>query len=190
VDPRTVVSILYVEKVQYELNVFLGVINPRKMKETLLGWAGDIDFLYNNIQKWAKLSAGYAHIKPEHARETKRRLDLISGFNGYITERDTENYRKNVVSSIKITVASLKIFQQEWVANPSGTDISNRPDILATCFNFGYDKVIPKLAPSPDMAGSTKLPVIIDGVFYEDINFGRRVEMIYKSKKMEEFFKK
>ena len=160
------------------------------MKETLLGWAGDIDFLYINIQKWAKLSAGYAHIKPEHAIETKRRLDLISGFRGSITNRDTERYHKDVISSIKITAASLKIFQQECATSPSGTDISNRPDILATCFNFGYDKVIPKPDPSPDIKGSTKLPVIVDGVFYEEINFGRRVEMIYKSKKMEEFFKK
>lgn len=179
VDPKTVASILYVEKVQYELNTL------RKGKEILINNLGEWSLLQQNVIKWAKLSSGYAHIKTSTVIDTKDRLDKIPEFKNFITEEDVYDYPNNPISSIKIAIGMLKSLQDEWKNDPNGIDISNRPEILSTLYNLGYSKSQPKKNPKP---GGTYLPVIVDGQLIEDMNFGNKVKLVYNSEIMNGLF--
>jgi hypothetical protein len=59
----------------------------------------------------------------------------------------------------------------QWKA--SGYDIANRPDVLSTLYNLGFNRSIPKATPS---AGGA--PITVNGVEY---NFGELGEQFYYS---------
>jgi hypothetical protein len=182
VDPVTVYCILYVEKVQYELDIFRRA--KREIEKRLISYV----LFTENLVQWAQLSVGYTHIKPRFARETKARLDRIQGYEGFLTELEVtpSHYIKDPEAAIKIAVAGLFLLQNQWSSDPNGVDIGERPGILATLFCLGYEKSLPKKNPS---LGGSCLPVIIDGRLVENRSFGEKVEMIYHDSVMMRAFR-
>ena len=66
----------------------------------------------------------------------------------------------------------------QWQA--SGFDISNRPEVLATLYNLGFNRSIPKEKP-----GAGGAPITINGVEY---NFGTLAyQFYYSGELMQEF---
>lgn len=191
VDTNTILSIIYVEYTQYELNL------ARKYKS--IGQQTVSNVLYSvNLKEAAEffnkglqLSSGFTHIKPKTAEDTKHKLDNIPGFKDYITYDDITNYQlQNDIgnkASIKITAGMLKVLQEQWKNSPEGVDISQRPEILATLYNIGYERSVPKKNPQ---AGGTYLPTVVDGKYIENTNFGVRVSKVYNSRTMDSFFPK
>ncbi len=83
-DPRTVVAIIYAEKLQYELDVMRrGKRHLQEFVETFPAFASD-------LYRWSQLTAGYTHIKESFARETKRRLDTVERHSDFLVERDVD----------------------------------------------------------------------------------------------------
>ncbi len=180
-DPALIVAVLYIEKMQYELDIF------RKTKKILENTLNDYIVFSDNLFSWAQLSIGFTHIKPFFARETKRRLDKKPEYIGYLSEEDVSPsfYSNSPEAAIKITAASFNIFIDQWKNDPGGVDISNNPGVLATLYNIGYEKSIPNKNP---VAGGSYLPVIIDSKLIENLSFGNKVEiLIFESIKMQSF---
>ena len=171
VNPVTVYAILYVEKMQYELDIF------RRTKKEIERRLSTYGLFSANLAKWAQLSVGYSHIKPLFARETKIRLDRLEQYREFITRSEINPgyYMRKPETAIKITVAAIFLFQHQWRSDPNGIDISGRPGILATLFCLGYQKSHPHANPKP---GGSYLPVIIDGELIENRSFGEKVALI------------
>lgn len=93
---------------------------------------------------------------------------------------------------IRAIAASLKAIGLLWENDikSGGSIISNRPEILATIYNMGFlnktggAAFIPK--PNP-MSGGTSYSVVVDGVYYQNINFGEKVKLFYNSERMRKF---
>lgn len=166
VDPVVVYAILYIEKIQYELDPLHRVKLGLEASPIASG-------LYlSRVAEWASLSVGFAHIKPAFARETKRRLDLMPAFAGYLMSDETrpEYYGSDPRMAIRIMVAGLFLLGQEW--RLAGVDIARDPGVLATLYNLGYERSAPH--PDPEVGGTT-LPVVIDGQLVENMPFGKKV---------------
>jgi hypothetical protein len=74
------------------------------------------------------------------------------------------------------------LFMREVIAQwqAAGYDISNRPDVLSTLYNLGFNKSIPKADPE---AGGA--PITVNGTQY---NFGELgYEFYYSGELLEEF---
>ena len=72
----------------------------------------------------------------------------------------------------------IKEIQAQWAAE--GFDISDRPDVVATLYNIGFDKSHPK--PNPDMGGSD---IELNGQTY---NFGELGTVFYRSEELTAIF--
>lgn len=213
-DPKTVASILYVEKVQYKLN------NLRGFKEALgITKSEKIDKIYAMFGG----SIGYAHIKPYEisnseslamgykikVQSNRNQEDLVYYKDGKpiqllrVREMYVGNKYKNLfedttkrISSIKssdvyvtenIDIACRILALMIDLYNQADHDISNKPDILATAYNIGISNIYPIPGKEPQVGGTT-LPYIVDGNCEVGIPFGTRVQNVYNSKMMNELF--
>lgn len=180
IEPRLIVSVLLGEQMRLfnsSREVYKSVIRPLKI-----------------LSVEAKFSLGVTGIKEETAIKAERFLkDSTSEFYAgkkyqhmldfYSADPTTErydrlvNYRNHYYSYLYAAVI-LKQVKQQW--KKCGYDISDRPEILATLFNVGYEWSKPK--PNPSVGGSH---IEINGKSY---TFGALAYEFYYSGEMAEVF--
>jgi hypothetical protein len=182
VPSRLIISVVLVEQLRLfnsEREVFKQVFAPLKILGTQ-----------------SQFSWGVSGIKPETAKLTEKYLkDKNSIY--YLGERyenlldfktnsiDEERFSriidyKDRYFSYLYTALYIKELATSW--KNSGFNISNKPEILATLFNIGFENSKPK--PNPDMGGAE---ISINGVVY---SFGRLAGEFYYSDELGEFSKK
>lgn len=184
VDIKTLISILVVERQQYNL---------KNLRQTVKKAAGKlVDLIDRNhpgnktdgwvdLETWVNNSRGFCRIK----HNTAIKVMLLQTWEKWpIVRADIENYRHRPNIAIKIACQILKVHQQQWKAAAGDLE----PAILATLYNIS-DFNNKKPHSSPQVGGSI-LPTIIDGEYLEGLNFGQRVEKVYNSKKLKEFLEK
>jgi hypothetical protein len=141
-----------------------------------------------------KFSYGVAGVKFETARVIENNLkDTNSPFYLGADYEDVLNYgdadpetelmgrltdNKNHYYSYMYTAMFLKQIIHQWEA--AGYPVSDRPEVLATLFNLGFDKSTPKT--NPEVGGST---ITIDD---RDYTFGGLSYEFYYSGELREFF--
>lgn len=169
VDVATIIAILYTEKMQYELDVL------RSGKKHLESLVSTFPLFISDLYTWSQLTAGYTHLKEDFVRETKARLDDLALFDEKIEDYETDPayYIAHPNTAIKITIAGIALLAVEWEPVCS---IRDRPGILATLYNIGYKNSHPHGAPE---TGGSTMPIIIDGEYITDCNFGERVNRLY-----------
>jgi len=168
VDPFAVYAILYIEKMQYELD------SLRSAKKSAQEFLQGLPALHDSLTVWAGLSSGYAHIKPDFAVVTFQRMENIPEHAGFLTPRDIEvlYYSSRPEAALRIMVAGLYLLNREWEEAPEGISLRNRPEILGTLYNLGYEHSLPHPHPLP---GGSTLPVIIDGELVKNLPFGYKI---------------
>ncbi len=103
----------------------------------------------------------------------------------YPTDSDHDTIRFERITDTKNTYYSYLyagLFMRQVVAQwkASGFDIANRPEVLATLYNLGFNRSIPKENP-----GAGGAPITINGVEY---NFGTLAyQFYYSGELMQEF---
>lgn len=148
VEPRLIVSVLLGEQMRLfnsSREVYKNVLRPLKILSVeakfSLGVTGVKEETAIKAERYLKdsLSVFYPGKKYEHA------LDFFT--EDPATERYDRlvNYRNHFYSYLYAAVI-LKQHRQQWKA--AGFDISDRPEILATLFNVGYEFSEPKANPS------------------------------------------
>lgn len=214
IDPKTVASILYVEKVQYKLN------NLRGFKEALgITKSEKVDKIYAMFGG----SIGYAHIKPFeisnsetlalglslNVESTRDPEDLVYYKDGKpiqlpkVREIKVGDKYKDLFENTDERIKSIDSSDVYITQNidmecrilaliidlykQAGHDISNKPAILSTAYNIGIRNIYPIPSKEPQVGGTT-LPYIVDGTCEVGIPFGTRVQNVYNSKMMNELF--
>lgn len=136
----------------------------------------------------SKFSYGIAGLKPETVKRIDENLlnkdsvfylgpemeQVIS----YPAGSDHDQVRFQRITNTKDTYYSylyvglfMRQVQAQW--GKAGYDISNRPEVLATLYNLGFNRSIPK--PQPGAGGA---PIIVNGAPY---NFGELAYQFYYS---------
>lgn len=178
ISPRILVSVVIAEQIRFftsDRENFKRVFEPLKILGTL-----------------SQFSLGVSGIKPETAKliednlkdpesefyiskEYEHVLDYKEG-EGDIYSRLTDEH--NHYYSYLYTALFIKEVEAQW--SRAGYDISNRPEILATIFNLGFGKSVPK--KDPEVAGS------IINIAGEKISFGRLSYEFYYSGELLDIF--
>jgi hypothetical protein len=143
----------------------------------------------------SKFSFGIAGLKPETAKRIEENLHnpkspfyLGSGMENVITypadTTDLDSIRFERITDTKNTYFSylyVGLFMRQVTAQWASTvDISNNPGVLATLYNLGFNRSIPKPNPAPGGA-----PITVNG---EDYTFGDLAdEFYYSGELLEEF---
>jgi hypothetical protein len=136
----------------------------------------------------SKFSYGIAGLKPETVLKIENNLKdknsvFYLGYNmenvaNYIDKSEITNQRMNRITEIKnpyypylyVGLYMRQVINQ-W--SKSGFDISSDPGVLATLYNLGFNRSIPKENPLP---GGTE--IIVNGIVY---NFGDLADQFYYS---------
>ena len=202
VTPKTVASIVYVERMQYQLNSY------RRIKETLLK-----SNIFSYVYSMTDRSTGWAHITSSAAKnsaslaegksvvvkstssalypDTERTLcigDKLKTVYDSTEKRldrfpiDDYGVNLNIDTNARLLAVLTEMYKQ------AGHDISYRPDILATTYNIGIRNSFPMPGRDPQSGGSF-LPYILDGEYIEGVSFGERVDNVYTSKVIGDMFK-
>ncbi|MBU3668517.1 MAG: hypothetical protein FGM57_00950 [Candidatus Taylorbacteria bacterium] len=182
ISPRVLVSVVIAEQLRFftsDRESFKKFFEPLKILGTL-----------------SQFSLGVSGIKPETAELIEKNLQDESS-SRYISDPQIKNIlnlsqteiekygssdisrarfdrltdSKNHYYSYLYTALFIKQIETEW--KKAGFDISNRPEILATLFNLGFDKSVPKA--DPKVAGSQ---IVLDGKTY---TFGELAFAFYYS---------
>lgn len=144
---------------------------------------------------YSQFSYGISGIKMETAKKVEENLKdrkssfyLGKSYENILDYNDPNNIDVQRLSrftdshdhyySYLYTALFLKEVMHQW--ETSGYDISNRPEVLATLFNIGFDRSIPK--ENPEVGGST---ITIDGV---DYTFGGLSYEFYYSNELSDIF--
>jgi hypothetical protein len=187
INAKTIASIYYTETIQHILNDGLKEGKANFMEACAEG--NDLTRIFGKgIAKSLGLTYGELFMDFDAAKETQRRLNEIMG-KEIITKDVLNTYLENPSYAILLATGMLKTLQEEWKNDPNGTDISDKPDILATLYNNGYKWSHPKKNPQP--GGSEDQAIIIDGKYISKetrMPFGLKVLNVYNSKSMQEFF--
>lgn len=182
VSPRVLVSVVIAEQLRFftsDRESFKQFFEPLKILGTL-----------------SQFSLGVSGVKPETAEQVEKNLSTPTS--PYfvsderiqnilqLTKTEQERYGSTDVSlarfdrltdpkdhyySYLYTALFVRQVSEQW--KKAGFDISDRPEILATLFNLGFDKSVPKA--NPKAAGST---ITIDGKTY---TFGELAFAFYYS---------
>lgn len=182
VKPRILVSVVIAEQLRFftsDRESFKQFFEPLKILGTM-----------------SQFSLGVSGVKPETAELVEKNLiNVNSDF--YIADSKIQNLlnltpeevkkygtselsaarfdrltdSKNHYYSYLYTALFIRQINEQWTKK--GFDISNRPEILATLFNLGFDKSVPK--PDPQVAGSK---ITINGKEY---TFGELAFAFYYS---------
>jgi hypothetical protein len=186
IDEKILASVIYVEKIQYELPNILS-----KLKQYKIGLCEKR--LFNIIlYKWLKRTAGYTHILAENVFFTIEKFkEMNSQYSDYLKMEYTELLSYNVDIAIKVSAGILRCIQEFWSTE---IDLSHNPEILGTLYNINYRYISPKPHKNP-VSGGSDMDLIIDGVHYRDkidfkhLNFGTRTKLVYESVSMNNFFR-
>lgn len=186
ISPRILVSIVIAEQLRFftsDRESFKKFFEPLKilgsMSQFSLGISGVKQDTAVAIEKNLKDSASpyYLGSKYEHL------LDLPKGDDD--TDSSTTSTRflrltdsKNHYYSYLYTALFAREVMEQW--KKAGYDISYRPEIIATLFNLGFDKSVPKA--NPQVAGAE---VTVGGETY---TFGRLAYEFYYSGELIEIY--
>jgi hypothetical protein len=143
----------------------------------------------------SSFSYGIAGLKPETVKRIDDQLNnpesvfyLGSAMQNVVTypaDSDHDKIRFERITDTKNTYYSYLyagLFMRQVIAqwNAAGFDIANRPEVLATLYNLGFNRSIPKANPGPGGA-----PITINGMEY---NFGTLAyQFYYSGELMQEF---
>jgi hypothetical protein len=154
VSPRLIASVVVPEQTRFftsEREIFKRYFEPLKILGSLsqfsLGVSGIKQETANNIEKYANDPTSPFYPGPEYAA-------LIAYAPG--ANHDSELYdrltdAKNHYYSYLYTAIYLKEIEMQW--ERAGFPIHNRPDIVGTLFNIGFERSVPKA--DPQVAGAT-----------------------------------
>lgn len=173
VDPLLIVSIIYIERIQYKLNTI------RSLAKNIILKFEDLanKFLDNQeVSEFLNISKGFSHIKFNTAKYLARKYRDI------FTSLELGTYPDHIDICIKFSCAIIREHILMW--EPFVYDIRNKIDILATLYNIS-DFVNKKPHNNPQCGGSV-LPCIIDGIYIEGLCFGDRVKKVYTSKMIQD----
>lgn len=180
VPARIIVSVVFVEQMRLyfsERQIFKELFSPLKILGTQ-----------------TKFSLGVSGIKQKTAEQIENNLKNRNGiyylgnkYEHYLDfsteDKDTErfnrltNYQDRYYSYL-YTALYIKELATGW--KNTGFDISDKPQILATLFNIGFENSHPN--PSPQIGGSE---IDIDGTIY---SFGRLAGEFYYSNKLNDLY--
>lgn len=136
----------------------------------------------------SKFSFGIAGLKPETVQRIDENLvnknsvfylgPSMESVVTYPENSDRDALRFERITDTKNTYYSylyVGLFMRQVIVQweRAGYDISNRPDVLSTLYNLGFNRSIPKASPS---AGGA--PIMINGTMY---SFGELGEQFYYS---------
>lgn len=176
VDLKLIVSLIFVERIQYKLDKVRDIA-----KKVIFKFEDIIKTFYNNddIIAFFNSSKGFCHIKFGTARYLVRKYRDSN----ILTDLELGTYHENIEISIKFSCAIINEHILMWINKVP--DIRSKIDILATLYNVSdFENKIPHNNPQ---SGGSILPIIIDGLYIENMCFGDRVKAVYYSKKMNEF---
>lgn len=173
-DPKTVVSILYTERVFRTIGDILAIM--KSSKDELVKVVLKCPYLGRKVVEKLDFSIGFTYIKMGTA---KKAVEYAGGSWG-----TWDGYWLSEKSSIRMMSLYLRCLTDFWSTH---CDVSRRPEILGTLFNITVPWVKPKPRANPESGGSV-VATVIDGEYIEGLNFGNRVLKSYYSNKMEEFF--
>lgn len=186
IDEKILASIIYVEKIQYELPNILS-----KLKQYKVGLCERR--LFNIIlYKWLKRTAGYTHILAENVFFTiKKFKEMNSQYSDYLQIEYADLLSYDVGIAIKVSAGILRCLQEFWMIE---IDLSHNPEILGTLYNINNRYITPKPHKHP-ISGGSDMDLIIDGIHYRDkidfkhLNFGTRTKLVYESTSMNNFLR-
>lgn len=182
-DVKTVISILFIERQQYNLKDFRSALKRASCSicDYIDNHARPSGDKWVNIPTWVNNSRGYARIKYETA---KRAYFLQRATRSPLTNEELQRYRTDPGTAIKVACIILHIHRNQWtnIAGPLS------PGVLATLYNIS--DFTNKTPHSNPQTGGSILPAIIDGEYIEGLNFGDRVERVYNSNELKNFLKK
>jgi|FLOH01.1.fsa_nt_gi RHS repeat-associated protein len=202
VDSKLLASTIYVERMQYQLD------DARSFKETLLGnefanWVlGHTGFStgFCHIKAYASnhaemLAAGLSveviSSSGSMFPDSTRTLNIGNGFSETISSynaRTDEIFMSLRTSNPLIGESNIQSIDDaaaifatgNALYAQAGVDISNSPDLQATVYNIGLSNAFPDSSRTPRVGGTT-LPYILDGKYFEGVQFGERVGNVYRS---------
>lgn len=193
VSPRILVSVVIAEQIRFftsDRENFKRVFEPLKILGTLskfsLGVSGIKPDTAKSIEENLKNpnSEFYISKKYEHILDYNNLVETNIDKNATSTDLNSNGIYDRLTNdhdhyySYLYTALFIKEIESQWMR--SGFDISNKPEILATIFNLGFSKSIPK--KNPEVAGS-----IID-IAGEKISFGRLAYEFYYSGELLDIF--
>ncbi len=182
VSPRMLVATVAPEQIRFftsNRESFKKYFEPLKILVSLskfsLGVSGIKQDTANKIEAYANDPTSPFYPGPGAAA-------LIAYKDG--VDHDTELYNrltdeKDHYYSYLYTALFIKEIQNQWLA--SGFDVSQKPDVIVTLFNIGFDASIPN--PNPTAAGST---ISLGGHAY---SYGELGTLIYNSNELASFSK-
>lgn len=181
-NPKILFSILYVEKIQEDLDEYLTWMRNIKCNLVSNERAGQ---LFSVILGWIGCTMGYAHILPDTAREAIRILKNTKEYAIFVSYEDIKEYMNDVNVSIRLMAAILRAIIIYW----DKVNISNNPAILATLYNIiDFKKCMP-IPHNKPKSGGVCLSSIIDGEYIKSMSFGDRVQKVYTSNTLDMFMK-
>lgn len=185
ISPRVLVSVIIAEQLRFftsDRESFKKFFEPLKilgtMSEFSLGVSGVKQDTAEMVEKHLKDRTSPYYISPEYENllDMPPGEELKTGTSSIRFLRLTDP-KEHYYSYLYTALFSRQIIEQ-W--NRSGIDLSYRPEIIATLFNLGFDKSIPK--DNPRVAGT---PVTVGGETY---TFGRLAYEFYYSGELIEIF--
>lgn len=179
VDPRLIVGLIFVERIQYKLDAVRFLAHRIKFK-----FEDFTKIFCNNedVSEFFNTSKGFSHIKFGTARYLVRKYRDRGGI---LSDFELGTYPNNIEICIKFSCAIIKEHILMWVEKVP--NIRDCIDILATLYNISdFENKIPHGSP---LSGGSILPVIIDGQYIKGVCFGDRVKQTCLSEKMDLFFK-
>lgn len=185
ISPRVLVSIVIAEQLRFftsDRESFKKFFEPLKILGTLsefsLGVSGvkqdTAEVIEKNLKD--KNSPYYLGLSYEHLLDVGDGIETNSGTSSTRFLRLTDS--KDHYYSYLYTALFAKQVMEQW--KKEGYDLSYRPEILATLFNLGFEKSVPK--PNPKVAGAE---VSVGGETY---TFGRLAYEFYYSGELVEIF--
>ena len=178
VDSRIVGGIIYVESLRYfttEKGFIEAKLNSSSFTKELLK-------LYGATYGVGQMSSDEQRRCIENFNNPNTSFYMGKQFENYLSEDDFKKVQEGeetvsdlgIISrdykhpdiQVKFIASFVAQIQKQW--GKAGHNISNRPDVLATLYNLGFDKSKPKANPK---AGGSK-----NYIFGKTINFGEAVQ--------------
>ena len=191
ISPRILVSVVISEQIRFftsDRENFKKVFEPLKMLGTLsqfsLGVSGIKPDTAKMIEDNLKNSKSPFYVSKEYESLLNYKEGKSMGDNNAANSSTSDSIYSRLTDehnhyySYLYTALFIKEIESQW--QKQGYDISNSPEILATIFNLGFDKSIPK--KDPEVAGS------IINIAGEKISFGRLSYEFYYSGELLDIF--
>lgn len=188
ISPRVLVSIVIAEQLRFftsDRESFKKFFEPLKILGTLsefsLGVSGVKQDTAEVIERNLKdrnspyyIGVAYEHLLDVGEGEVQREIQTGTSSTRFLRLTDSKDH----YYSYLYTALFARQIMEQW--KKEGYDLSYRPEILATLFNLGFEKSVPK--PNPKVAGAE---VTVGGETY---TFGRLAYEFYYSGELVEIF--